>query len=420
MFKKVSKLKKFGIFRDFSWNSNTPDFARFNLIYGWNKSGKTTLSRVFVACEKKTTEFTKYPKDGEFEVATDGGTTINHSNCQSGTKQIRVFNKDFIEDNVSFDPTNPSNPIVYVSEEDIESNKKLKELQGKVVPLTEKYESSKKDREKSEKAEDDFRISTARTIKDIVGNLRVNDKYRNYDKGSVKTKIEEIGIENFSKLSDEDFEKKKKIISGEPPKNQDELPLYNFLFSHDGKNLKGFSEIFSEISKLLRQKVVAETIDRFKDDPELNKWAQRGFELHKNKDEKKKCLFCQNEFLNGFLDSLSKHFSNDYKKLQDDINSFIASLENLKRDKIVEKNQNIYADLQDNYKSNAKELNKIIGELVAWVDEAVKQLKEKYDNPLSEVSDPQSPKDFSAQYNEKVKQINDIIKKHNTRVKNHE
>ena len=420
MFKKVSKLKKFGIFRDFSWGKDTPDFVRFNLIYGWNKSGKTTLSRAFVACEKKTIKFTQYHQDGEFEIKTDGGSSINHSNCQNCTKQIRVFNKDFIEDNVSFDPANSSNPIVYVSEEDIESNKKLKELQSKIAPLAQKYESAQEDRRKSEKAEDDFRISTAQTIKNIVGNLRINDKYRDYHKGNVKKTIEEIGIGNFTKLSDKDFEEKKKLISSDSLNSQTPLAKYNFPFSYNGKNIKNFSEIFSEISKLLKRKIIAETIDRFKDDPELNKWAQHGFELHKTKDEKKKCLFCQNEFSVGFLDTLSKHFSNDYEKLQNDIDSFIKSLEGLKRDKVVEKNQELYADLQDKYKDNVKELNKIIGELGKWVDEAIKRLKEKYDNLLVEVKNPQSPKDFSALYDEKVEQINVIIKERNTKVENHE
>ncbi len=420
MFEKVSKLKKFGIFRDFSWGADTPDLARFNLIYGWNKSGKTTFSRAFVACEKKTTEFVQYPKDGEFEIKTNGGSAINHSNCHGCTRQIKVFNKDFIEDNVSFDPTNPSQPIVYVSEEDIESSKKLKELQGKVTPLSEKYESAQKDRQKSEKAEDDFRKSTARTIKDIVGNLKVNDKYRDYDKGSVKTTIENVGIDKFSKLSDEEFEKKKKFIGGDPLNKQTSPQQYGFSFSYDGKSLKSFSEVSSEISNILKRKIVAETIDRFKDDPELNKWAQHGFELHKTKDEKKKCLFCQNEFSAGFLNSLSKHFSNDYEKLQGEISSFISGLENLKREKITEKNQGLYSDFQDKYKNSAKELNKIINELIAWVDEAVKKLKEKYDNPLSDVSDPESPNDFPAQYDKKIDEINAVIKEHNTKVDNHE
>ena len=418
MFKKVSKLKHFGIFRDFAWSSDTPDFSRLNLIYGWNKSGKTTFSRAFVACEKKTTEFKQYPPNGEFEIKTDNG-AISHSKCKNGSKQIRVFNRDFIEENVSFDPADPSNPIVYVSEENIASRIRLKEHQERVTALAEKYESAQTDLEKSEKAEANFRISTARSIKDSVGSLNVYDKYRGYDKGIVKSTIEEIGIENFSKFSDKDFEKKKKLISGDSQGNQPPLSKYDYSFSYDGKSLGGFSEVFSEISKLLKRKVVAETIDRFKDDLELNKWAQHGFELHKTKDEKKKCLFCQNELSAGFLDSLSKHFSSNYEKLQSDIKSFIASLEGLKPAKVPEMNQGLYPDLQDKYKWHAKELNRIVGELDTWTGEAVKKLNEKYDNPLSEVSGPQTPEDLSALYDKKIDDINAVIKEHNTKVENH-
>ena len=418
MFKKVSKLKHFGIFRDFAWSSDTPDFSRLNLIYGWNKSGKTTFSRAFVACEKKTTEFKQYPPNGEFEIKTDNG-AISHSNCKNGSKQIRVFNRDFIEENVSFDPADPSNPIVYVSEENIASRIRLKEHQERVTALAEKYESAQTDLQKSEKAEANFRISTARSIKDSVGSLKVNDKYRGYDKGHVKTTIEEIGIENFSKLSDEDFEKKREFIGGDPQGKQSLLSKYDFPFSYDGKSLGGCSEVSSEVSKLLKRKVVAETIDRFKNDPELNKWAQHGFKLHKTKDEKKKCLFCQNELSAGFLDSLSRHFSNDYETLQSNINSFIASLEGSKLDKVSEKNQGLYADLQDEYENHAKELNRIVGELDTWTDEAVKTLKEKYENPLSEVSGPQTPEDLSALYDKKIDDINAVIKEHNTKVENH-
>lgn len=419
MLKKVSKLKQFGIFRDFEWSSDTPDFSRFNLIYGWNKSGKTTFSRAFVACEKKTTEFKQYPPNGEFEIKTESG-AISHSSCQNGTKQVRVFNKDFIDENVSFDPADPSNPIVYVSEEDIESSKRLKALQEKITVLEEKYNSVQRDREKSRKAENDFRISTARSIKDSVGSLNVPDKYRSYDKGNVKSTIEDIGIENFSKLSEEDFEKRKKFISGDPHGIQPLLSKYSFSFFYDGKNLGGFSEVFSKVSKLLKRRVVAETIGRFKDDPILNKWAQHGFELHNTKDEKKKCLFCQNELSAGFLDSLSRHFSGDYEKLQSNINSFIANLEGLKLDKVSEKNQELYADLQDEYKNHARELSQIIGELNTWTNEAEKKLEEKYDKPLSEVSDCRSPDEFSVLCNRKIDDINVVIKKHNDRVENHE
>ena len=418
MFKKVSKLKQFGIFRDFEWSSDTPDFSRFNLIYGWNKSGKTTFSRAFVACEKETTEFIQYPTNGEFEIKTDNG-AISHSNCKNGSKQIRVFNRDFIEENVSFDPADPSNPIVYVSEEDIESSKRLKALQGKVNTLEEKFESAKRYRQENEKAEDSFRISTALSIKNIVGNLKVSDKYRDYNKRIVKRTIKEIGIENFSKLSEEDFEKKKKFISSDSQGNQPSLSKYDFSFSYDGKSLGGFSEVFSEVSKLLKRRVIAETIGRFKDDLILNKWAQDGFELHKTKDEKKKCLFCQNKLSAGFLESLSRHFSSDYEKLQSDIKSFIASLDGVKRANVPETNQGLNPDLQVKYECHAKELNRIVSEIDTWTGEAVKKLNEKYDDPLAEVSDCQSPDDFSVLYSRKIDDINAVIKEHNDRVANH-
>lgn len=425
MFQKISKLKKFGIFRDFSWSSNTPDFARFNLIYGWNKSGKTTLSRIFSACEKKTINFVQYPKDkdgnfGEFEITTNSATAIKHSDCQNGTKQIRVFNKDFIEDNVSFDPSSLSNPIVYVSEEDIESNKKLKELREKVALLSQKFESAQKDRKKSEKAQDDFRISTARTIKDIVGNLKFNDKYRDYDKSSVKTGVESIGVDQFTKLSDDDFEKKKKLIGSEPLQSQSLFSKYEISFEFNGATLSGFSDIHDELSKLLKRQVVAETIDRFKNDPKLNEWAQHGFDLHKTKNEKKKCLFCQNEFSEGFLESLSKHFSNDYEKLQEDITTFLKELSGLKKEQIAEKNLELYADLQSDYKTGAKKLNGVVSGLNNWIDEATKKLNEKHNSPLSTVAPPKSPNDPKESYDNAINELNTTITSHNSKVGNHE
>lgn len=417
MFKKVSKLKQFGIFRDFEWDSKTPEFSRFNLIYGWNKSGKSTLSRAFVACEKKAIDFVQYPPNGEFEIKTDIG-VISHSSFQYGTKQIRVFNRDFIDENVSFDPTNPSKPIVYVGEENIESRKRLNKLQGKVPALEVRHESARKDRQMNEKAENSFRKSTARIIKDLVGNLKVDDKYRDYHRGNAETIIEEIGVRNFRKLSEADFEKNRKFIGGDPRGKQSVLLNYGFTFSYDGKRLDEFSQVFGEVSNLLKRKVLAETIDRFKDDPKLNKWAQDGFNLHKTKDEKKTCLFCQNEFSEGFWETLSKHFSGNYEKLQSDIKCMIASLGGLRR-RIEETNQEFYPDLQVKYDNHLKELNKIVGELDSWTDHAIKKLNEKYENPLSEVSAPHFPEDFSALYDKTVDHINAVIKEHNTKVAHH-
>ena len=67
MSKRVSKLNQFGIFRDFAWDTNRlDDLGRYDLLYGWNYSGKTTLARVFSALQAPKKPLA-YP-GGTFEV----------------------------------------------------------------------------------------------------------------------------------------------------------------------------------------------------------------------------------------------------------------------------------------------------------------------------------------------------------------
>ena len=78
MITKAPKLRNFGIFQDLIWKADIPEFKRFNLIYGWNRSGKTTMSRCFSACEKQTISFNRYPNNGEFELKLDNGLDVKN------------------------------------------------------------------------------------------------------------------------------------------------------------------------------------------------------------------------------------------------------------------------------------------------------------------------------------------------------
>jgi len=37
MIESIDKIKNFGLFKDFKWNSNIPNFSQYNLIYGWKR-----------------------------------------------------------------------------------------------------------------------------------------------------------------------------------------------------------------------------------------------------------------------------------------------------------------------------------------------------------------------------------------------
>ena len=44
----INRLKQFGIFSDFN-GTKIQKFGRYNLVYGWNGTGKSTLSNLFFA-----------------------------------------------------------------------------------------------------------------------------------------------------------------------------------------------------------------------------------------------------------------------------------------------------------------------------------------------------------------------------------
>jgi wobble nucleotide-excising tRNase len=49
----INRLKQFGIFSDFN-GTKIQKFGRYNLVYGWNGTGKSTLSNLFSCFELRS------------------------------------------------------------------------------------------------------------------------------------------------------------------------------------------------------------------------------------------------------------------------------------------------------------------------------------------------------------------------------
>jgi wobble nucleotide-excising tRNase len=63
---RIKRVQGVGVFHDFSWTPGLNDFQSYNLIYGLDGSGKTTLSNILRCLKlKKCTE-------GQFTVTADG------------------------------------------------------------------------------------------------------------------------------------------------------------------------------------------------------------------------------------------------------------------------------------------------------------------------------------------------------------
>lgn len=210
---RINKIKNHRIFSGFAWPQDLLDFKEKNLFYGWNGTGKSTLSNLLRSIEKQAPI-----SEGQVEFVIDGN-KVDGANLTTaqGLPQVRVFNKGFIADNV-FTSHGAVAPIFFLGEENIEKQKQVEKLKGD-IDLAEK-EGREKEAEKRrlEKTLDDFKKERAKSIKDLLSSSGGNNPYNNYDKRSYQVKCDELlklsDAEQTAKVLDEsdlDAQKKNEI-----------------------------------------------------------------------------------------------------------------------------------------------------------------------------------------------------------------
>lgn len=104
MFTQVD-IDRFGSFEGFEWKkavrdkgNNVGAFKRLNVIYGRNYSGKTTLSRVFRSMQEGALPWNH---DGAKFEARGAGFTAQPAALKAHRLDIRVYNRDFVAENLS-------------------------------------------------------------------------------------------------------------------------------------------------------------------------------------------------------------------------------------------------------------------------------------------------------------------------------
>jgi len=123
--RKITRMRDYGVFRDFTWPQDLPEFGHYNLIYGWNGTGKTTLSRLFRHLEKQ-----QNPTKGKLSV-TIGDTDYSEEQFEMCSIPVRVFNRDFIAQAV-FTTNGELAPIFIIGERNVEKQKEVDKLKSQL------------------------------------------------------------------------------------------------------------------------------------------------------------------------------------------------------------------------------------------------------------------------------------------------
>ena len=139
MLKKILKIKDFGSFKDFKADENLAEFKKYNLIWGLNGTGKTTLSNLFVCLNNgEITEeiFDKNSFKEDFDILLDNDQHITEFKENLYCNKIKIFNRDFVYNNLTLDNNNAqTNALTYTIGE------KSKVIKDKISEANKKLES---------------------------------------------------------------------------------------------------------------------------------------------------------------------------------------------------------------------------------------------------------------------------------------
>lgn len=310
MIHRINRLRQFGIFADYN-GSGIQQFGKFNLIYGWNGTGKSTLSHVFSCLESRSL----LPRfsGAQFNITLEDGSSITEANLAASQLNIHVFNQSFIRDNIDWDKSVKS--ILLIAKEKIEDLQALEKMKLELGGKRTAHSSKLNDIKIKTDAQDKFLTGAAKKMKIGLQAIDTSDSYYlNYDRRKLSKFIEANGeavVTKESVLSEE------KVIELTNAAKPDHLPTVTFLATVIPEDY--FKKAAGRIRDLIATTAVNQAIERLTDNPDIRDWVQKGLEVHEHH-HSEKCEFCGEPFTKARAEALAAHFSKEFTAFQTRLN----------------------------------------------------------------------------------------------------
>ena len=395
-------IKQFGPFRDFDWKTvkdkdgHPLRFQSLNFIFGRNYSGKTTLSKILQSFERKA--LPAHYDNAAFELEFEGSTVLNETLVTQAPAPIRVFNRDFVSDNLAFlrDTRNANDiirPFAILGagsrdlEEKIEAN--LAELgvndgdhstglelkRNQAVQALDDKEAALKDAGRElKRAKEDIATGKDRSIK-------YDPAYGqpNYTVKLLEADIKRVSDKGFTDIDDAEDGKLRQVINDQPKP---------YIVRGNAPDVM-LGAIIDRVKKLLKKKITSDRkkIDELLKDHIRESWVREGCELHK--DNHSICAFCGQSIPDRRWTELLQHFSG---KAEDLRNEILKLIEQLQKKKAItrpqERADQFYASFKDEFKEVDEGFAKHLPAYLKTCDTLIALLRKREQSITELVSDP--------------------------------
>jgi wobble nucleotide-excising tRNase len=407
-------IQKFGLFENYEWDKEVgkqEQFHRVNIIYGRNYSGKTTLSRILKCIEDKKIHDNYF--DAKFQIKLANGSSIEETNLEPSEINIRVYNSDFVKENLSWLHNNDGTiePFTILGAKNVEIENKIKKIDEQLgsieqekglLFLQQQAEQNYKNKKRYyDNKESGLNTSLTNQAKAIKNNAPVYN-VPTYQIGSIKRDIQNAIKQG--ELSEETILEKKSFLKEDTKVTIEKL--------YEAK--PQFGTYYNQVNDLLKKKIKPnEPITELINNSLLQEWVRQGIEKHKGIRET--CGFCGSPIDKSLWDKLDAHFSKESEDLRKEIKTKIDRLEQAKKNLdnfFAPTKEEFYSIFAPQFDALQKQWNATTGIYSKNIDTLILELKEREkdifkERELSEISD------VSQTVLETIQEINKLINEQN-------
>lgn len=394
MIEGINRIRGLGVYADYRPAQGMPAFGMKNVIYGWNYSGKTTLSRIFAMIERGR------PEAGmpsfEFEFRTHGG-VVDQTNYQRSGLQIRVFNADFVAANLNF-AGDHFNPIFLLGEESKAAIDKIARCERVLAKIEAADIGIRTVNDRAAADLNNARTAAAAAVRELMS-LNAAFRADHLDREIAQVRYNP----GAAILTADDLQSDLRLARSS---DQDRLPGLTPV-SIDTK-LRRLREQAEPL--LAKAPDLANTIEALAKHPEVERWVLQGLPLHQDQDG---CLFCAGPLGAKRTDALRAHFSKDLSIHSDAIAGLLAKVRGAALDFSPRAASELYAPFRDRYRQASRALEDAVSTYNAAVAALHSSLERKTESPRSCIELPVCEGTPWTDVARAIETINAIITEHN-------
>lgn len=308
---RISRIKRQKVIRDFTWPDDLDPFGRFNLIYGWNGCGKTTLSALFRHLQTGSSI-----ESGTVDFEVDDKHVSGAALDTAVLPPVRVFNRAFITDTI-LSVGDEMDPIFYLGESSVETQSRVESLKHGLKDTLANASQAAASEAEAEQALNASCVARAKFIKDALRSSHPSG-YETYDKRRFRTAIGQLSKERAAAESLEE-EERLSLTQKKDAQPKELIPRLDLI-------LPDLTGLERDAKELVERSVVSAMIDALAADAEVGKWVQTGLTLHSGERESSSCHFCGGEFSTARRLELEGHFSDEVTTLQRECDDLLGRL----------------------------------------------------------------------------------------------